>query len=137
MAKGRKNCPSCGQEVGCRTLQCSKCNYEFASAKKEAKNVSSQKTTSSPVVRSNEVVAGKTVPTVSIDKGYVRVYTPAGKCPVKLADKTPESVQEWAEDLRRKGRDEKKIYTKEALEYWLQQFINMSDENYDILVSSL
>jgi len=37
MAKGKKTCPGCNEELGARTLTCPKCNHNFRKKKEEPK----------------------------------------------------------------------------------------------------
>jgi len=37
MARGKKKCPGCSEELGLRTYKCPKCGYDFTASKKVSK----------------------------------------------------------------------------------------------------
>lgn len=42
MPRGKKTCPDCNTELGVRTYNCPKCQYDFSSAKKEKYEIKKQ-----------------------------------------------------------------------------------------------
>ena len=113
MPAGYRPCPKCNQSCHIKKVICPSCSYDFAANRKpkEEKTPVVKKNTPKPT-SNTEAVKG-------ITRGFVRVYTPAGNCPVKLEDDTPESIANWKLEVKQIGLSNQKIYTEEALDYWL------------------
>lgn len=105
MPKGSKTCPQCSENVGPRTKLC-KCGHEFVQKEKIPK-------------KTPEKIKVKSTKTSTL------IYTPAGKCPIKLKSSSLEDIKQWVN----KVREIKKInggvtykYSKSAVLYFIEQF---------------
>lgn len=129
MPKGTKVCKSCNHITGPRSFSCPKCGASFdmkLSAKKK-------------VVRSKKKVKNKEKASPKVGESPSKVSTkkkqyiciPAGECPVKLTDLTPEGVIAWRDKIIKKSPDI--IYQPSAFKYWLRDFVPIfSDLWFDL-----
>lgn len=65
------------------------------------------------------------------------VWTPAGKCPVKLSGTSKQEVREWAEAVIEAGFRQNKNYTHNAIKYFVRHFYEMFSENWNVVVGHL
>lgn len=65
------------------------------------------------------------------------IEIPAGACPVKLKDTSPEAIVQWAEDVISKGQAIGKQYLPAALRYWVREFYEMFGADYIKVVNFL
>ncbi|TXI89759.1 MAG: hypothetical protein E6Q36_02810 [Chryseobacterium sp.] len=129
--KGKKQCSSCKKYVGIRTSVCA-CGSAFVS-KAKPKPKPKQDDIEDEVEDSIEEVqihstygasdSSATRRHVRHTGRGVRIHTPAGTCPHRLTGTDVETVENWAEQLRKTFLDHGGDWlTLSALKYFAQQF---------------
>jgi hypothetical protein len=63
------------------------------------------------------------------------VHTPAGKCPFELKGTSEEEVLDWTEKLMAHARRNDSVYSTGALNYFAQQFYNLSSQEHKTISS--
>lgn len=113
--RGRKLC-ECGRYVGVRTVKCATCGHEF-DVKGVVVHPSQQESYSPRTIRT--------------------ILTPAGKCPIKLKSLAPEDMEAWHDELQDYGLRLHITYSKDALRYWLREFVDIHSQDYKTACETL
>ena len=67
---------------------------------------------------------------VAMGFGKTAVYTPSGRCPVRLRKHTRQAVTTWAFDVVDSGKPIGKLYLPPALKYYAAQFFDRFSPEY-------
>lgn len=122
--RGRKQCPDCQLYQGVRNRECNECGYNFNQSAKPTADVRWDDSLEQKERRLRYTLS------LSADFDTV-ILTPSGECPAKLNDCNDETVFKWCEEVTTKGLSEGKIYTEEALKYYLRSFVSVNSEEYE------
>lgn len=123
--RGRKLCPQCKKYLGARMGVCV-CGHKFEKSTKKKKEKIPQPT---PVKNVTRIKNGETV---TYNPRQIILTTPAGLCPYKLEETDRDSVNEWAEKIRVKGHVSSRLYTVNALIFYLNQFFKRNSEEHKL-----
>ena len=128
--KGKKQCPACKKYVGLRTAACA-CGHPFA-LKTKAKAAEPQEPEDEYEDEDEEVqpTVGSSDPMPQRrhvqQTGRIRIHTPAGACPHRLTGTDVNTVEEWAEHVRKTFLDRDGSWLLvPALKYFAREFIPM------------
>jgi len=131
MPRGQKICAKCNTGNGPRAFVCKECQHPFTFAVEQAVPMITKvalSPTAAVQADKSEVIAA-----TAVAKGFTVIYTPAGDCPVRLHDLTYEGVQRWAGQVVKAGAARSKQYLPAALRYFLREFVEFNDPQYENL----
>jgi len=117
--KGRKQCPECSKYIGARQHNCA-CGHEFTKADLK---------TPKPTEKIDENTLsflskiGKNISDVVVD-------VPSGSCFFKLKGRSQEDVTSWCDQVLWRGKSFGKIYTANAMKYFLRESVGINDPGF-------
>ncbi len=112
-SRGRKQCKQCQKFVGVRTQIC-ECGFDFATNVKQVV---------SPVTVEVKRLNLPSLPDADkFPRVQYTVYAPSGKPICLPKSNTEEDINEWGCKVVEWGRQNGKLYTNEALLYWLHTY---------------
>jgi hypothetical protein len=130
--RGRKQCPSCEIYIGVRSKECPGCNHSFQ-RKPKVKVVCTSIDKERKIQRRRVTRKGMTP---DENKGAYSstprslVWTPSGKCPIKLESADKETVVAWMAKVREYGMKANDYFTSEALRYYVRYTYDIFSEEY-------
>jgi hypothetical protein len=125
--KGKKQCPACKKYVGLRTALCA-CGHAFVSKAKTPKPQEEEADEDDDDNIPSTVAADDPEPVrhrrhVQHAGRGMRVHTPAGACPHRLTATDAQTVEDWAEHVRKTFLDRDGSWlTVPALKYFAQEY---------------
>ena len=115
---GRRQCPACQRYTGIRSALCG-CGHKFvAEDRKKVVEKAPEAVVPTPAVVEPTPVADPHPWERMSDPTYLKVYVPAGECPVKLQGTSLEDVAVWSDAVRARFKEEKKIIGLHGLTYF-------------------
>lgn len=118
--RGKKYCPKCTNYIGARQKICN-CGFEF-----------NGQTFKPPQELTAEQLAEQAYAIKHLSEKCRLIYTPSGKCPVKLLSLSEEDIYDWCDSVIDLGLKNRLLYYTTALIYWLREFVDINSVEYKL-----